>query len=282
MLSIMFCVIPVSADSGDEPVLYQFVEVKPLFNACGEGSLADFESWIIDNLSLNDKEESASVVFSFIVEKDGSVSETEIIRDNTGDPAMRSDLERVLRMIPRWTPGTTRGGIPQRVSAMMRVDFMRPDLLRSAQQAAREKSRQKTWLENKSKAEEFIASFGINCPEDALMSKEQLDSIVDSADRAVVVLYLCQPMHRIVKDCLEEWDDATGEYTRDDYILKVIYGEAFENEQDMYRFCRNLGLEHYPSVLFVRDRSGSSECRNFFPAEEFASWFSEMMRKSAF
>lgn len=54
-----------------------------------------------------EKREQGRVIVRFIVEKDGSISDIEIIRKVS--PALDKEAERIIAAMPKWTPGKQRG-----------------------------------------------------------------------------------------------------------------------------------------------------------------------------
>ena len=115
-------------EDDEDYIIYSSADTPPSFLGAEGKSLQQFRDWIESRLTLNNAQESTRIVFSVIVEKDGRISSMKVIRDRTGNPAMLADLKRVLEKVPRWAP-KIKYGQPQRVSIMLDVDFMRPDLL---------------------------------------------------------------------------------------------------------------------------------------------------------
>ncbi|AWG25057.1 M56 family metallopeptidase [Flavobacterium kingsejongi] len=79
------------------------------------GGIAQFYTFVQQNFKtpVVDKDITGRVIITFIVEKDGSLSHTEVIRDlgyGTGEEAMR-----LLSISPKWIPAQA-NGIPVRVS----------------------------------------------------------------------------------------------------------------------------------------------------------------------
>jgi TonB family protein len=60
-------------------------------------------------------------VCSFVINKDGSVSDVEIIR-SAGDPSLDKEAIRVIKSMPKWKPGTIKGK-PVRVKLSAPVKF---------------------------------------------------------------------------------------------------------------------------------------------------------------
>ncbi|BFM42002.1 hypothetical protein CFS9_06430 [Flavobacterium sp. CFS9] len=77
------------------------IDVKPEF----PGGIIQFNTFLSKNF-INPAEKptlKGTIYFTFIIEKDGSISDIKIIRDlgfKTGDEAIR-----VLKSAPKWTPG---------------------------------------------------------------------------------------------------------------------------------------------------------------------------------
>jgi protein TonB len=92
----------------DENLIYSIagIEVKPNF----PGGLEKFYQFFNNNFKIPDEEGLKGKVYaSFIVEKDGSLSEIKILRDigyGTGKESIR-----VLKLSPKWNPGKQNGKI---------------------------------------------------------------------------------------------------------------------------------------------------------------------------
>jgi protein TonB len=90
-------------DVSGKNVVYntQGVDVKPEF----PGGVAVFNSFLDKNfIKPADKPKmKGKIYFTFIIEKDGSLSDIKILRDlgyGTGDEALR-----VIKLAPKWNPG---------------------------------------------------------------------------------------------------------------------------------------------------------------------------------
>jgi protein TonB len=88
----------------EDNTIYNAVEVKPDF----PGGIAKFYAYVGKNFKTpEDEEVSGKIIVSFVVEKDGSLTDIKIIRDlgfGTGKEA-----KRVLESSPRWKPGIQNG-----------------------------------------------------------------------------------------------------------------------------------------------------------------------------
>lgn len=87
--------------------VFRVVEVMPKF----PGGDAELMKFIAENVKYpqesQDKGEQGRVICSFVVTKDGTLTNYKIIRGIS--PALDQEAVRVLQMMPRWTPGTQRG-----------------------------------------------------------------------------------------------------------------------------------------------------------------------------
>ena len=92
-----------------EDKVYQFAEEMPEFKG-GMDKLFDF---VNKNLSYpryeQDKNISGNVYVRFVVEKDGSITRPEIMRSVVGSKNFDAEVLRIIRMMPKWTPGENHG-----------------------------------------------------------------------------------------------------------------------------------------------------------------------------
>lgn len=90
-------------DMYDEPVDIRVVEDLPQF----PGGAAEFMKWLTKNLkyppSAQQRKVEGKVLAQFIVNKDGSISNLELVQ--TLDPQCDREALRVLRMMPKWQAG---------------------------------------------------------------------------------------------------------------------------------------------------------------------------------
>ena len=104
---------------GDEP--FYVVEDMPQFQG---GDINAFKQWVASSVRYPkdalDRSIQGIVILSFIVEKDGSVSNVEVIRSI--DPSLDAEAVRAVSSSPLWKPGTQRGQAV-RVKLHLPVDF---------------------------------------------------------------------------------------------------------------------------------------------------------------
>ena len=113
---------------GDDPDLqkndndkaYDVVEEMPQYPG-GVGKLMEYVSM---NVRYPKEAESKSiqgrVIITFVVEKDGSITDAEVIK--SVDPALDAEALRVVKAMPKWTPGKQEGK-PIRVKYTMPITF---------------------------------------------------------------------------------------------------------------------------------------------------------------
>lgn len=109
-----------TAGSNDEEPVFVQIENKPEF----EGGWTAFEAYFQNNLRYPKKAVKerieGKVLVKFIVEKDGSVSNAEVIRSVSKE--LDKEALRVIRNMPKWKPGTLKGK-PVRCSFTVPVTF---------------------------------------------------------------------------------------------------------------------------------------------------------------
>lgn len=98
---------PLPVNDPDNPLNFRVVETLPDF----PGGMVEFMKWLRNNLrypvSARRRKVEGKVVVSFIVGKDGSVSDLKVV--TPADPALNAEALRVMRMLPKWKPGTEMG-----------------------------------------------------------------------------------------------------------------------------------------------------------------------------
>lgn len=92
--------------SGEKPVI--IADVMPQFQG---GEVAKFRDWVATQILYPDKARDkgiqGTVIVQFIIEKDGSVSNVQVIRSI--DKQIDDEAVRVVKSSPKWTPGTNKG-----------------------------------------------------------------------------------------------------------------------------------------------------------------------------
>lgn len=90
----------------DTPVLYEAVEVKPVF----PGGITEFMKFVMKNYQVPEEEEGGGatgiVQVSIVIDATGTVSKIDILQD-VGTAG--KEIKRVLSKCPKWTPGRNKG-----------------------------------------------------------------------------------------------------------------------------------------------------------------------------
>jgi protein TonB len=98
--------------------VFDVVEVSPKFTQ------GDIRVWLAQNLKYPVLAEEngiqGRVIVSFVIEKNGSISNVQVLR--SPDPSLASEAVRVVKSMPRWTPGR-QNGKPVRVKYSVPVNF---------------------------------------------------------------------------------------------------------------------------------------------------------------
>jgi protein TonB len=104
----------------DEPFYY--VEVMPSFKG---GGLEKFREWVGKRTNYPqaavERRLRGTVHLTFVVEKDGSVSNITVIKGV--DPLLDDEAVSAISQSPKWTPGLQRG-LPVRVRFTIPLNFM--------------------------------------------------------------------------------------------------------------------------------------------------------------
>ena len=95
-------------DVQQKDLAYIKVEKMPTFQG---GDLNAFRNWVQGQIQYPkeamEKNISGRVIFSFVVEKDGSTSDFIVLQ--APDKLLADEVERIFKTCPKWEPGTQRG-----------------------------------------------------------------------------------------------------------------------------------------------------------------------------
>lgn len=98
---------PVVVDEKDKPLQFRIVEQLPEF----PGGMTEFIKWLTKNLryplAAKHSNIEGRVVVSFIVNTDGSISNTRVAR--SAHPLLDKEALRVINMMPQWKAGEEMG-----------------------------------------------------------------------------------------------------------------------------------------------------------------------------
>ncbi|MFA5555812.1 MAG: TonB family protein [Flavobacteriaceae bacterium] len=96
--------VTVDAEIIDENHIYMAVEVAPSY----PGGIDEFRKFVARNYNLSpDRDIKGNVIVQFVVEKDGSLTDIEVVRD-LGYGA-GAEAVRVLKRAKKWNPGVQNG-----------------------------------------------------------------------------------------------------------------------------------------------------------------------------
>lgn len=113
------------AKQTDDAPIEEQIDVHPTFKK--GGTLNDFRQWVATKIGypryMLEKGIEGTMIASFVIEKDGRVSNIEIVQ--SVHPMCDKELERILRYSPRWTPGM-KDGKPVRVRYHLPLLFRIP------------------------------------------------------------------------------------------------------------------------------------------------------------
>jgi Ca-activated chloride channel family protein len=109
----------VEEDSSEDQV-FMTVETMPQFPGGDAAVLEYIKNNLIYPKTAGENGIQGRVVVSFYVETDGSISEVTVIR--SVDPELDAEAIRLIKSMPKWTPGTQRGK-PVRVKYTIPVAF---------------------------------------------------------------------------------------------------------------------------------------------------------------
>ena len=92
----------------DGEVVYKVVDQMPSFPG---GNQALFR-YLQENLKYPSIAQANGIqgrtLVSFVVEKDGSITDVQVVR-SAGDPSLDREAVRIIRTMPRWRPGKIQG-----------------------------------------------------------------------------------------------------------------------------------------------------------------------------
>lgn len=123
-------------NDSDEHV-YEYLEHFPSFHG-GDKALTE---WLKENMNYpkeaQEKSIQGKIYVSFIVEKDGSISDTKIVRSI--DPLLDAEAIRIIKTMPKWEPGKNDKGDPARCRFTQPIVFRIDDAQRNTEKAEKPK-----------------------------------------------------------------------------------------------------------------------------------------------
>lgn len=111
---------PVRERNEDDEPLFIIVEKVPEFPGGSEALLQFLRMNVKYPASCREKNIQGRVIVSFVVDKDGSISQIEV--EKSVHPLLDAEAIRVISIMPKWNPGTQRGK-PVRVKYSVPITF---------------------------------------------------------------------------------------------------------------------------------------------------------------
>lgn len=107
-------------DQTKQEMIYQKVDKMPLFDGKDAG---EFTTWVAKQIKYPEealkKKIIGNVTVSFIVEKDGTISNVKVVKSV---PELDGEAVRVVKSSPKWTAGV-KDNVPVRVSFVIPINF---------------------------------------------------------------------------------------------------------------------------------------------------------------
>ena len=103
----------------EESKIFTVLEEAPEFTG-GLESLYQFLAANIKYPSAGDVNVNGKIIVSFVIEKDGTVSDAKVVRKL--HPAFDAEALRVVKLMPKWEPGRQEG-MPVRVQFHLPINF---------------------------------------------------------------------------------------------------------------------------------------------------------------
>jgi protein TonB len=109
---------------GEEPVPFEIIEDQPTF----PGGTDALIKYLGENIRYPSKAKEAgisgTVIISFVVEKDGSISSVKVVHGIGG--GCNEEAIRIVSLMPKWTPGKQRGRAIRTQFQIPLIFFLRP------------------------------------------------------------------------------------------------------------------------------------------------------------
>ncbi len=125
--------LSLSTDKPDNDSIYQIAEVMPEFPGGMEKMMVYLSKNIKYPEEAKEKGISGRVFLSFVVEKDGSVTDVKVMR--SVNPLVDDEAVRVVQAMPKWKPGLQKGK-PVRVSYLLPITFKLNEGVKSPEEQA--------------------------------------------------------------------------------------------------------------------------------------------------
>ena len=122
MAGSMMAQTPAQNDSIDNEIVeFTVVEQMPEFPGGQNGLIQYLSKNIMYPIVAKENKIQGRTLVSFVVEKDGKISNVQVLR-SSGDMMLDREAMRVIRTMPRWRPGYMKGQ-PVRVQYQIPITF---------------------------------------------------------------------------------------------------------------------------------------------------------------
>jgi TonB family protein len=97
----------VAKETSDPSIVFDVMEEMPTFPGGDDGMMQLLISEVKYPEEASKKGKQGRVVVTFIVNEDGSISESKVVK--SVDPELDAEAIRVVNAMPKWTPGKQNG-----------------------------------------------------------------------------------------------------------------------------------------------------------------------------
>ena len=112
--------LPMNAKSESSTKVYDDVDEMPSFSGGNYGLMTFLAQNMVYPVTAQENGVQGRVIISFVVETDGSITDVKVAR--SVDPSLDREAMRVVKAMPKWTPGK-KDGKPVRVKYTTPVVF---------------------------------------------------------------------------------------------------------------------------------------------------------------
>lgn len=91
-----------------DTTVYTWAETMPSFSG-GDTAFWAFINKNFQNTVLDSNAQPCTVYISYIVEKDGSLSQITLLKSGTRSDAVAQEVLRIFSIMPKWEPGISKG-----------------------------------------------------------------------------------------------------------------------------------------------------------------------------
>lgn len=101
--------LPMNAQSESSTKVYDEVDEMPSFPGGLNGLMTFLSQNMVYPVTAQENGVQGRVIVSFVVETDGSITDVKVAR--SVDPSLDREAMRVVKAMPKWTPGKKMGNL---------------------------------------------------------------------------------------------------------------------------------------------------------------------------